>query len=34
MSDFGQEAQAFIVSALVPLPVLLNKDKIKVHNMI
>ena len=32
MSDFGQEAQAFIVSALVPLPVLLNKDK--VHNMI
>ena len=32
MSDFGQEPQAFIVSALVPLPVLLNKDK--VHNMI
>lgn len=32
MSDFGQEPEAFIVSALVPLPVLLNKDK--VHNMI
>lgn len=32
MSDFGQEPQAFIVSALVQFPVLLNKDK--VHNMI
>ena len=32
MSVFGQEPQAFIVSALVQLPVLLNKDK--VHNMI
>ena len=32
MSDFGQEPEAFIVSALVPLPVLLNKDK--AHNMI
>ena len=32
MSDFGQEPQAFIVSALLPLPVLLNKHK--VHNMI
>lgn len=34
MSEFGQQPQAFIVSAhaLVPLSVLLNKDK--VHNMI
>ena len=32
MSHFGQEPEAFIVSALVPLPVLLDKDK--VHNMI
>ena len=32
MSDFGQEPQAFIVSALVQFPVLLNKDN--VHNMI
>ena len=32
MSHFGQEPEAFIVSALVPLPVLLDKDK--VYNMI